>query len=142
MHESIDGQGEPTDWGALRVLQDFPEFRPVAAEPLLTGEMVYPWYVEQDPALRPLRNVAQLLAEKPDWKPLYDEKRLAANTVPVAAAVYSQDIYVDRDLSLETASAVRGLQVWETADFHHDGIADDGEGIFGRLLGMVRSVRH
>jgi proline iminopeptidase len=56
--------------------------------------------------------------------------------------VYSQDIYVDRDLSLETASAVRGLQVWETADFHHDGIADDGEGIFGRLLGMVRSVRH
>jgi proline iminopeptidase len=142
MHESIYGQGEPTDWAALRVLQDFPEFRPDAAEPLLTGEMVYPWYFEQDPALRPLRNVAQLLAEKPDWKPLYDEKRLAANTVPVAAAVYSQDIYVDRDLSLETASAVRGLQVWETADFHHDGIADDGEGIFGRLLGMVRSVRH
>jgi pimeloyl-ACP methyl ester carboxylesterase len=141
MHESIYGQGEATDWAALRVLQDFPEFRPDAAEPLLTGEMVYPWYFEQDPALRPLGNVAQLLAEKPDWKPLYNPERLAANTVPVAAAVYSEDIYVDRDLSLETASAVRGLQVWETADFHHDGIADDGEGIFGRLLGMVRSVR-
>ena len=141
MHESIYGQGEATDWAALRVLQDFPEFRPDAAEPLLTGEMVYPWYFEQDPALRPLRDVAQLLAEKPDWKPLYIPERLASNTVPVAAAVYSEDIYVDRDLSLETASAVRGLQVWETADFHHDGIADDGEGIFGRLLGMVRSVR-
>jgi proline iminopeptidase len=104
--------------------------------------MVYPWYFEQDPALRPLRNVARLLAAKSDWKPLYDAGRLAANTVPVAAAVYSEDIYVDRDLSLETAAAVRGLQVWETADFHHDGIADDGEGIFARLLGMVRSVRN
>jgi proline iminopeptidase len=28
--------------------------------------------------------------------------------------------------------------VWETADFHHDGITDDGEGIFARLLTMVR----
>jgi proline iminopeptidase len=53
--------------------------------------------------------------------------------------VYTDDIYVDRDLSLRTAAAVRGLQVWETADFHHDGIADDGERIFARLLGMARS---
>ncbi len=139
MHESIYGQGEATDWSALRVLQDFPEFRPDAADPLLTGEMVYPWYFEQDPALRPLRTVAQLLAEKTDWKPLYDPDMLALNNVPVAAAVYSDDIYVDRDLSLETAAAVRGLQVWETGQFHHDGIADDGEAIFGRLLGMARS---
>jgi predicted phosphohydrolase len=58
--------------------------------------------------------------------------------VPAAAAVYSEDIYVDRELSLETAAAVRGLQVWESKDFHHDGIADDGEGIFMRLLGMTR----
>lgn len=142
MHESIYGQCEATDWAALRVLQDFPEFRPDTAEPLLTGEMIYPWYFEQDAALRPLRNVAHLLAGKSDWKPLYDPERLASNAVPVAAAVYSEDIYVDRDLSLETASAVCGLQVWETAEFHHDGIADDGEGIFGRLLGMVRSVRN
>ncbi len=140
MHESIYGQGEATDWAALRVLQDFPEFRPDAAAPLLTGEMVYPWYFEQDPALRPLRRVAQLLAEKDDWKPLYDPERLARNTVPVAAAVYSDDIYVDRDLSLETAAAVRGLQVWESDEFHHDGIADDGEAIFGRLLGMTRAA--
>ncbi|QCP00702.1 alpha/beta hydrolase [Arthrobacter sp. 24S4-2] len=142
MHESIYSQHDATDWAALRVLQEFPEFRPDAAEPLLTGEMIYPWYFEQDAALRPLGHVAQLLAAKSDWKPLYDAGRLRSNTVPVAAAVYSEDIYVDRDLSLETAAAVRGLQVWETADFHHDGIADDGEGIFARLLGMVRSVRN
>jgi pimeloyl-ACP methyl ester carboxylesterase len=140
MHESIYGQGEATGWSAQRVLQEYPEFRPDADPLLLTGEMVYPWYFDQDPALRPLRGVAELLAAKPDWKPLYDPVRLAANTVPVAAAVYTNDIYVDRDLSLETAVAVRGLKVWETPDFHHDGIADDGEGIFNRLLGMARSA--
>ena len=139
LHESIYGQGHATDWSAWRVLADYPEFQPGAEPLLLTGEMVYPWYFEQDPALRPLQEVAALLAAKPDWKPLYDAARLAVNTVPVAAVVYTDDIYVDRELSLETAGAVRGLQVWETADFHHDGIADDGEGIFARLLGMARS---
>lgn len=141
VHESIYGQGSATAWAAWRVLAEYPQFRPDADHVLLTGEMVYPWYFDQDPALQPLRGVAELLAAKEDWAPLYDVDRLAANTVPVAAAVYAEDIYVDRDLSLGTASAVRGLQVWETADFHHDGIADDGEAIFGRLLGMVRSVR-
>jgi pimeloyl-ACP methyl ester carboxylesterase len=141
MHESIYGQGEATGWSAWRVLREYPEFGPDADPLLLTGEMVYPWYFDQDPALQPLREVAELLAAKPDWKPLYDVHRLAVNTVPVAAAVYSDDIYVDRNLSLETASAVRGLQVWETPDFHHDGIADDGEGIFSRLLGMARAHR-
>lgn len=139
MHESIYGQGQATGWAAWRVLEEYPEFRPDAEPLLLTGEMVYPWYFEQDPALQPLREVAELLAAKQDWEPLYNLRQLAANTVPAAAAVYSDDIYVDRKLSLETAGAVRGLQVWESGDFHHDGIADDGEGIFARLLGMVRS---
>ncbi len=141
VHESIYGQGEATNWAAWRVLEDHPEFKPDAKEPLLTGEMVYPWYFEQDPALVPLRDVAEQLAAKKDWKPLYSPEQLAANTVPVAAAVYKDDIYVDHDLSLETAAAVRGLQPWVTADFHHDGIGEDGEGIFARLLGMVRAVR-
>lgn len=140
LHESIYGQGQATGWAAWRVLQEYPQFQPDATPLLLTGEMVYPWYFEQDPALRPLREVAHLLAAKTDWTPLYDAAQLAVNTVPVAAAVYRDDIYVDRGLSLETAAAVRGLQVWETADFHHDGIADDGEAIFGRLLGLVRSA--
>ena len=69
MHESIYGQDGATNWAAWRVLEEFPEFRPDAGEPLLTGEMVYPWYFEQDPALRPLQDVARLLAEKDDWAP-------------------------------------------------------------------------
>ncbi|MHC8607810.1 alpha/beta fold hydrolase [Paenarthrobacter ureafaciens] len=138
LHESIYAQGEATKWAAWRVLEEYPEFEPSADEPLLTGEMVYPWYFVQDPALVPFQPVAELLASKADWGPLYDVQRLATNTVPVAAAVYQDDIYVDHALSMETASAVRGLQPWVTDAFHHDGIGEDGEGIFRRLLGLVR----
>ncbi|GHD01524.1 alpha/beta fold hydrolase [Zhihengliuella salsuginis] len=146
MHESIYGQGTlgrnddgsvATAWAAERVAEEFADFLPAAERPLLTGEMVYPWFFSADPALVPLREAAEALAGVGDWPDLYDLDVLATNTVPVAAAVYSEDVYVDRELSLETASRVRGLRVWETADFHHDGIADDGAGIFARLLSMT-----
>lgn len=137
LHESIYCQAAASTWSANRVLADYPQFLPTAEEPLLTGEMVYPWYFEQDPALVPLRDVAELLAAKDDWGALYNTAQLARNTVPVAAAVYRDDIYVDHHLSMATAHAVKGLQAWETPDFHHDGISDDGEAIFNRLLGMT-----
>lgn len=140
MHESIYVQGEPSAWAAARVLADNPDFHPDAPEPLLTGEAIYPWYFEQDPALAPLKELAHVLAERTEgWGALYDPEQLARNTVPVAAAVYSDDIYVDRGISLATAAAVQRLKVWESAAFHHDGIADDGEGIFAHLLRLVRA---
>lgn len=140
MHESIYVQDEASNWAAQRVLAANPDFHPDAAEPLLTGEAVYPWYFEQDPALVPLRELAEVLAVRTEgWGALYDPAQLARNTVPAAAAVYVDDIFVDREISLATAAAVKGLQVWETADFHHDGISDDGEGIFARLLALVRA---
>lgn len=140
LHESIYCQGEASRWAAWRVLQEeFPQFLPSAAEPLLTGEMVYPWYFDEDPALVPLKETAEVLAAVDDWGPLYDTQQLARNAVPTAAAVYTDDIFVDRDLSMKTAEAVKGLQVWESAEFHHDGIHDDGETIFARLLAMTDS---
>lgn len=140
MHESIYVQGEASNWAADRVLAQNPDFHPAAPEPLLTGEAIYPWYFEQDPALMPLRELAEVLAARTEgWGALYDLDQLSRNTVPAAAAVYTDDIFVDREISLATAGAVQGLHVWETADFHHDGIADDGEGIFARLLRMVRA---
>lgn len=140
LHESIYCQGQASNWAAARVADEFPDFLPGAEHPLLTGEMIYPWYFEEDPSLVPLKDTAHLVAAIDDWGALYDLPQLAANTVPAAAAVYTDDIYVDRDLSLETSALVQGLQVWETAEFHHDGIHDDGEAIFSRLLAMTRTV--
>ncbi|WP_404285493.1 alpha/beta fold hydrolase [Glutamicibacter arilaitensis] len=137
MHESIYAQGEATNWAAEQVLEEYPEFTEHADTPLLTGEMVYRWHFTEDPALRPLEEVARILAEHEHFGPLYDLDVLARNTVPVAAAVYHDDVYVDRELSLRTASQVKGLQTWVTEDFHHDGIGDEGPAIFRRLLAMT-----
>lgn len=140
LHESIYGQQEATNWAASRILEENLDFHPDAESPLLTGEMIYPWHFDEDPALQSLKGTANLLAQKNDWPDLYRSDVLANNAVPVAAAVYADDVYVDRDLSLETAQAVNGLQVWETADFHHDGLADDGAAIFKRLLDMTNGT--
>ena len=146
LHEAIyaqpaalaDGRAA-TAWSAARVLAEHPEFDPARSPaPLPTGEHVMPWSFETEAALSPLAGTARLLAEKEDWGPLYDLDALAANDVPVAAAVYAHDVYVDRDLSLETADRVRGLRVWETDAFHHDGLADDGATIVRRLLSLAR----
>ncbi|MDI3330940.1 MAG: alpha/beta fold hydrolase [Micrococcus sp.] len=153
MHESIYAQpasagavrsdtgGTDTGWAAQRVLAgsgELADFDPDrSAAPLLTGEMVFEWYTDLDPALRPLGPAAEALARRSAWGPLYDLDALAANTVPAAAAVYTHDVYVDRDLSLQTAGRVRCLTVWETDEFHHDGIGDDGPAILKRLLGLT-----
>ncbi|GAA3305232.1 alpha/beta fold hydrolase [Glutamicibacter nicotianae] len=137
MHETIYAQGEATNFAAEQVLPEFPDFTHHAATPLLTGEMIYGWHFSDDPALRPLEDVARILAEHEGFGPLYDLDVLAKNKVPVAAAVYHDDVYVDRELSLRTASQVAGLQVWVTEDYHHDGIGDDGPAIFRRLLAMA-----
>ncbi|MFB6831641.1 alpha/beta fold hydrolase [Streptomyces hydrogenans] len=144
LHEAIYAQGQgPTAWAAERVRADFPEFDAAAAlasgaPVLLTGETVHPWHFTTDPALRPLRETAELLARRDDWTPLYDPERLAANRVPVAAAVYHDDMYVDTAHSLETAAAIRGLRTWVTDEFEHDGVRAGGPRVLDRLLALSR----
>ena len=59
------------------------------------------------------REAAKLLAEH-EWPRLYDADRLARNEVPVAATIYTNDVYVEREFAVETAALVRGLRTWET----------------------------
>ena len=137
LHEAIYCQGTASRWAAHRVRDEFPEFAPDAAELLFTGEMIYPWMFETHAALRPLRDAAELLAQRDDWPALYDDAALGACDVPTAAVVYHDDMYVDRVGSLETADAVRGLRAWVTNEYEHDG-AGRGERVFARLVDMTR----
>ena len=137
LHEAIYCQGEASRWAAQRVRDEFPEFAPDADDLMFTGEMIFPWMFETHGALRPLREAAELLAERDDWPRLYDDAALAACEVPVAAVVYHDDMYVDRGGSLETADAVRGLRAWVTNEYEHDG-GVQGERVFARLVDMVR----
>ena len=146
LHEPCYAQGFATRWSAQRIRAEFAEFDPgpvLDADPgtaplLFTGEMIYPWMIEGDPVLRPLREAADLLAERGDWPPLYDPTRLAANEVPVVAAVYYDDMYVDRELSIRTAQAIRGLRTWVTSEYEHDGLRVSAGAVLDRLIRMAR----
>jgi hypothetical protein len=103
---------------------------------MFTGEMIYPWMLDLDPALEPVREAAHLLSQRDGWPPLYDPARLAANEVPVAAAVYYNDMYVPAPLSLATAARVRGLRPWVTNEWEHDGLRVSGGAVLDRLIAM------
>ncbi|MFD3556744.1 alpha/beta fold hydrolase [Streptomyces goshikiensis] len=145
LHEALYAQdpAAPTAWAAERVRAEHPRFDAAKTlagdEPLLfTGETIHPWHFDADPALAPLRETAELLAARTGWEPLYDPARLAANEVPVAAAVYHDDMYVDTAHSLRTARAIRGLRTWVTDEFEHDGVRAGGPRVLDRLLALAR----
>ncbi|MGW0480377.1 alpha/beta fold hydrolase [Nonomuraea sp. NPDC003214] len=136
LQESIYGHGPgATAWAAEAERARRPEFAETARPLLFTGEMIYPWMFEEIRALRPFRGAVELLAGRADWPPLYDLDRLAANEVPLAAAVYFDDMYVDSGLQLDTASRVGNARAWVTNEYEHDGIGD--ERVFARLTELV-----
>ncbi|MEU1627901.1 alpha/beta fold hydrolase [Streptomyces sp. NPDC020096] len=147
LHESIYAQRsvstQRTGWAAETVRAEFPQFEVDKAlsgdgPVLFTGEMIYPWMFGTDPALEPLKEAAQLLALREDWPDLYDGQLLARNEVPVAAAIYHDDMYVDTADSLATAAAVRGLRTWVTDEYEHDGLRVSGGRVLDRLIRLVR----
>jgi len=137
MQESIYGAAGAgaTAWAAQAELDARPAFADTARPLLFTGEMVYPWMFEEVRSLRPFRDAVELLAARTDWEPLYDPAALAGSTVPLAAAVYFDDMYVDAQLQLETVDAVGGAQAWVTNEYEHDGIQDAT--VLRRLISMV-----
>jgi pimeloyl-ACP methyl ester carboxylesterase len=142
LQEYCYGQaGGATGWAAARAIETRPEFAAGATPLLFTGEMMYPWMFEQIAALRPFAGAADILAATTDWPALYDPARLAANEVPVAAAVYADDMYVDAGLSLETAAAVGNVRTWVTNEHEHDALRTSGADVLGHLMDMTAGLR-
>lgn len=149
LHETIyagvtpELSGTALNWSADRLAREIPGFDP-AADPLdcsepfyLTGEHMKRCFFEEDPALRPFARATDILATRTDWRVLYDPAVLADNTVPVAAAVYYDDIFVPRELSMETAEVIRGARTWVTSQYQHDGLRASGADVVGHLLEML-----
>ncbi|MEV7625300.1 alpha/beta fold hydrolase [Actinoplanes sp. NPDC089786] len=138
LQEFIYGQhGVATGWAAERAMAVRPEFAADADPLLFTGEMMYPWMFREIAALRPFAGAADLLAAADDWPALWDPARLAANEVPVYAAVYADDMYVDAGLSLETAATVGNVRTWVTNEHEHDGLRTSGDAVLGHLMDMA-----
>ncbi|WP_407919162.1 alpha/beta fold hydrolase [Corynebacterium uterequi] len=139
IHESIYGGlgGQAaTDWSAhrLRAKCGFDEADPT----YLTGEHIYPWLFDEDPALIGFKEAAEQLAAWDQWEPAYDAAGLAQADARVAAVVYRDDIFVPRELSLATAELLPDVRVIETAEYQHDGLRVDGAALFERLYKSVR----
>lgn len=132
LHEASWADGGSTRWSAERGLPAEYE-----APNLFTGEHVYSWMFEDYRVLAPLRDAAELLAQR-EWPRLYDPDVLAHNEVPLAAAIYAEDMYVEREFSEETASHIRGAKTWITNEYQHNGLRVDGERILGRLIDLAR----
>lgn len=132
LHESSYADGVATRWSADRLLP--PE---VAESGYFTAEHVFPWMFDDYGGLHGQRAAASLLAEHA-WPALYDAAALRANEVPVAATIYTNDLYVERDFAIETATTIRGLRPWETNEFEHNGLRADGERVLGRLIDLAR----
>ncbi|KAG7028582.1 Proline iminopeptidase [Cucurbita argyrosperma subsp. argyrosperma] len=106
-----------------------------------TGEMIFPWMFDEIHALKPFKDAANILAEKEDWPPLYDIAALKNNKVPVAAAVYYEDMYVNFKLAMETASQIAGIRLWVTNEFMHSGLRDGGPQVLDHLMGLLNGKK-
>jgi len=138
LHEPCYCEGVASNWSAERVRSEYPELQITSGKPVFfTGEMVYPWMFDEYKYLRPLKEAAEILATYEGWPYLYDKSILRSNTVPCAAVIYYNDMYVESVFSEETAQNIRGMKLWVTNEYEHDGLRLDGEKVLGRLLGML-----
>ncbi len=127
LHGSLYAQGKPAKWVFDRVAAKFPEFSTGLQKerhegPLFTGEMVFKRAFENHGELKVLMDVAEILETKQDWDELYDLEQLRRNEVPVYAAIFVDDMYVDFEYSLETARIVKGCKTYVTNTLYHDAL--------------------
>lgn len=132
VHEACYADGGATRWSAERVMPD-----DLKTPESFTGEHVYPWMFDDYGALKPLGEAAHLLADH-TWPPLYDADQLRANEVPSAAAIYVNDMYVERQFSEETASLIPNMRPWITSEYEHNALRIDGGRVLGRLIDLAR----
>jgi hypothetical protein len=108
-----------------------------AQRPLLfTGEAIFPWMFEQERQLRPFKPAVDVLMEEHHWANIYDRDRLADNDVPLQAAVYYDDMYVDSGMQLDTLSHVGNSHAWVTNSYEHDGV--HGDQVFRSLYTLAK----
>ena len=138
LHEACYAQAFSTDWSAYRILDAYPEFNTENDELFFTGEMLYPWMLDSYKALKPFKGAANILAKKNDWPMLYSEKNLKDNQVSVAAAIYTNDMYVDREYSMELAGIIPNMSIWETETLEHNALRSNGKLVLDSLFSRIK----
>ncbi|CAL3964099.1 hypothetical protein PZA11_001535 [Diplocarpon coronariae] len=145
LHEAIYCENEASNWAAERVGKTLREYQWLSQSPQLpsavresplyfSGEMIYPFLFEIFPELEKLGPVADIIAKYPAWPELYDKWQLARNEVPLYAATYVDDMYVDFELAQETARLVNNCKQYITNTMYHDAIRSRTDGVMKELF--------
>lgn len=115
-------------------------------EPIyFTGEMVYKLMFEDYTELRPLKQLAYDLHRYTEWSRLYDTDILGAikwEDVPVVAATYYYDQYVDFELTMEAKKVFKNngnLRQYISSDHFHNGLRADTDKVLGSLFKLLES---
>ena len=152
LHEAIYcyKKGITSNWAAQRVGEELDNFAWLKPDysafgstdvPLsFSGEMVFPFMFNDYPELQKMREAADILAKYAEWDDLYDEDRLRSNEVPVYAASFIKDMYVDFDLARETARRINFIKVLETNSMYHNAIRARADEVLPQLFKLRDDV--
>lgn len=145
LHESIYCEGTASNWAADKVGRGLEHWHWITGAPrtpksvrehplYFSGEMIYPWCFELYPELKKVKGAADILAKTSDWPSLYDEYQLERNEVPVYAASFVDDMYVDFGLVQESVEKIKGVKQYITNTMFHDAIRSNTEDVMKQLF--------
>ncbi|KAK7057658.1 Alpha/beta-hydrolase, partial [Favolaschia claudopus] len=148
LHEPCYCQGQAPKWSAARTVAQNPQFSWAHVKTLAEtepvyfyGEMVFPDAFDDYVNLRALKGAAEILANDSSWAPLYDMEQLRKNEVPVTAATYFDDLYVEFGLSQETASTIKNTEQFITNQLYHDGLRMEAKDVIQRLFSLSKKAK-
>ncbi|ODQ82423.1 hypothetical protein BABINDRAFT_159018 [Babjeviella inositovora NRRL Y-12698] len=133
-----------SDWAADRLRAG--KYVYSAKSPLFfTGEMVFKSMFDDYVELRKLKLLVYAIHANTKWSKLYDVAVLKTlrnqgegeNVVPVAAATYFHDQYVDFEVSMRSKALIGGIRQYITSEFFHNGLRDDPKKILDHLFMLV-----
>src|ERR1700761_2479792 len=83
-----------------------------------------------------IKDQAELVASFDEWGQLFDVEQLNRNEVPVYAAVYVEDMFVDFELSMHTAREIKGCKTYITNMMYHDAVRSKMDEVFKALFAL------
>ncbi|PMD17959.1 alpha/beta-hydrolase [Hyaloscypha hepaticicola] len=147
LHESIYCENEASNWAADRVGRSLREFTWLSGAPqsaasvseaplFFSGEMIFPFLFDIFPELEKLAVVADELAKFLGWPELYDLFQLARNEVPLYAATFIDDMYVDFAIAQQTARTVKNCRQYITNGMYHNALRSKTDEVMKELFAL------
>ncbi|CAD6504301.1 BgTH12-06033 [Blumeria graminis f. sp. triticale] len=147
LHEAIYCERLASNWAADRVGKKLEKFEWLSRWPnpmsetqdaaiYFSGEMIYPFLFDISPDLKMISDLAEKIASYSDWPELYDKFQLSRNEVPIYAATFIDDMYVDFNLTQRTVQSVKNCKQFITNSMYHNAISSKTTDVVKELFAL------